>query len=182
MSNPTQQNILGACLAPSVYEKGGGYGQKGVDFQRYWAISRIIELATADEPDFLILFESLQDIAEFDHAQAPTNAKIYQLKTKDTGEWTWKALTALPIQSRKKRNSDEPTTPKAFVDSPVGKIVCSLYMNVTNLTNIAYADHLNLAQYFYAQNGNVVTVTNQRQGVFNMGRDFTFKVVFPFSK
>jgi hypothetical protein len=126
MSNPTQQNILGACLAPSVYEKGGGYGQKGVDFQRYWAISRIVELATADEPDFLILFESLQDIAEFDHAQAPTNAKIYQLKTKDTGEWTWKALTALPIQSRKKRNSDEPTTPKAFVESPVGKIVCSL--------------------------------------------------------
>jgi hypothetical protein len=23
-------------------------------------------------------------------------------------------------------------------------------------------------------------VTNQRQGVFNIGRDFTFKVVFPF--
>ena len=69
-----------------------------------------------------------------------------------------------------------------WVNRKSGKIVCSLYMNVTNLTNIAYADHLNLAQYFYAQNGNVVTVTNQRQGVFNMGRDFTFKVVFPFSK
>jgi iron complex outermembrane receptor protein len=53
-------------------------------------------------------------------------------------------------------------------------------VNCTNLTNIAYADHLNLAQYFYSQNGNLVTVTNQRQGVFNMGRDFTFKVVFPF--
>jgi hypothetical protein len=126
MTNPTQQSILNACLAPSVFEKGGGYGQKGVDFQRYWAISRIIELATAEEPDFLILFESLQDIVEFDHAQAPTNAKIYQLKMKETGEWTWKALTALPIQSRKKRNSDETTTLRAFVDSPVGKIVCSL--------------------------------------------------------
>jgi iron complex outermembrane recepter protein len=63
-----------------------------------------------------------------------------------------------------------------------GKTVCSFYFNCTNLTNIAYADHLNLAQYFYAQNGNTVTVTNQRQGVFNMGRDFTFKVIFPFGR
>jgi iron complex outermembrane recepter protein len=67
-----------------------------------------------------------------------------------------------------------------FVDRKTGKIICSLFVNCTNLTNVAYADHLNLAQYFYSQNGSLVTVTNQRQGVFNMGRDFTFKVVFPF--
>lgn len=67
-----------------------------------------------------------------------------------------------------------------WVNPKTGKTVCSLYVNVTNLTNIGYADHLNLAQYFYAQNGNAVTVTNQRQGIFNMGRDFSFKVVFPF--
>lgn len=67
-----------------------------------------------------------------------------------------------------------------FVDSRGGRVICSLFVNCTNLTNIAYADHLNLAQYFYAVNGNLVTVTNQRQGVFNMGRDFTIKAVFPF--
>jgi iron complex outermembrane receptor protein len=67
-----------------------------------------------------------------------------------------------------------------FVNRKSGRTVCSLYLNCTNLTNIAYADHLNLAQYFYAVNGNLVTVTNQRQGVYNMGRDFTFKVIFPF--
>jgi iron complex outermembrane receptor protein len=67
-----------------------------------------------------------------------------------------------------------------FVNRKTGGVVCAVFVNCINLTNIAYADHLNLAQYFYAQNGNLVTVTNQRQGVFNMGRDFTFKVVFPF--
>jgi len=67
-----------------------------------------------------------------------------------------------------------------FANPKTGRVVCSFYVNCTNLTNVAYADHLNLAQYFYSQNGNLVTVTNQRQGVFNMGRDFTFKVVFPF--
>jgi iron complex outermembrane recepter protein len=67
-----------------------------------------------------------------------------------------------------------------FVNRKTGMVICSLFVNGTNLTNIAYADHLNLAQYFYAQNGHLITVTNQRQGVFNMGRDFTLKVVFPF--
>jgi iron complex outermembrane receptor protein len=61
-----------------------------------------------------------------------------------------------------------------------GRVICSVFINATNLTNIAYADHLNLAQYFYARNGNLVTVTRQRQGVFNMGRDFTIKMIFPF--
>lgn len=61
-----------------------------------------------------------------------------------------------------------------------GRVICSLFVNCTNLTNIAYADHLNLAQYFYAVNGNLVTVTHQRQGVYNMGRDVSVKVVFPF--
>ena len=67
-----------------------------------------------------------------------------------------------------------------LVNRKSGRTVCSFYLNCTNLTNIAYADHLNLAQYFYARNGGIVTVTNQRQGVFNMGRDVTVKVIFPF--
>jgi hypothetical protein len=126
MSNAAQAEIFAATNAPGVYEAGGRYGQKGVDFQRYWAISRIIELVGADQPDFLILFESLQDVVEFDSSGAPTQAKIYQLKMKDTGEWTWKALTALPLKPRKKKNSEELTVPLAFVESPIGKLACTV--------------------------------------------------------
>ncbi len=61
-----------------------------------------------------------------------------------------------------------------------GSVICSFYMNCTNLTNVSYVDHLNLAQYFYFQNGNQVTVTNPKQGIYNMGRDVTFKIVVPF--
>ncbi len=67
-----------------------------------------------------------------------------------------------------------------FVNPRSGHLFCSFYVNCTNLSNISYADHLNLAQYFRAINGNIVTVTNQRQGVFNMGRDISFKLVIPF--
>jgi iron complex outermembrane receptor protein len=67
-----------------------------------------------------------------------------------------------------------------FIRRRTGKPICSVYLNATNLTNIAYADHLNLAQYFYARNGKLVTVTDQRQGIFNMGRDISIKVIVPF--
>jgi hypothetical protein len=126
MSDLTHMDIFNASLAPGVYEVGGGYGQKGVDFQRYWAISRIIELVDSNEPDFLILFESLQDIVEFDCADSPTMARVYQLKAKGIGEWSWKALTALPAEPRKKKNSTEKTTPMPFVESPIGKLASTL--------------------------------------------------------
>ena len=67
-----------------------------------------------------------------------------------------------------------------FVNPKTGKVVCFFYLSCTNLTNTAYADHLNLAQYFYSKNGNLVTVTQQRQGVYNMGRNVGMKLIFPF--
>lgn len=67
-----------------------------------------------------------------------------------------------------------------FVNPKTGRVVCSLYVNCTNLTNVAYADHLNLAQYFLAYGGNQVTVKRQNQGIYNMGRDVSFKLVIPF--
>ena len=67
-----------------------------------------------------------------------------------------------------------------FVNPKTGKTICALYVNCTNLTNVAYADHLNLAQYFLAYNGTPVTVTKQNQGIYNMGRNISFKLIFPF--
>jgi iron complex outermembrane receptor protein len=68
----------------------------------------------------------------------------------------------------------------SIVNPKTGKMVCAIYVNCTNLTNVAYADHLNLAQYFLAYNGTPVTVTRQSQGIYNMGRNISFKLVFPF--
>jgi len=68
----------------------------------------------------------------------------------------------------------------SIVNPKTGKTVCAIYVNCTNLTNVAYADHLNLAQYFLAYNGNPVTVTQQNQGIYNMGRNISFKLVFTF--
>ncbi|RKR84149.1 iron complex outermembrane receptor protein [Mucilaginibacter gracilis] len=67
-----------------------------------------------------------------------------------------------------------------LVNPKTGRTICSVYVNCTNLTNVAYADHLNLAQYFLAYNGTPATVTQQNQGIYNMGRNISFKLIFPF--
>ena len=66
-----------------------------------------------------------------------------------------------------------------FINPKTGRVICSFYVNCTNLTNVAYVDHLNLAQYFLSYNGQVSTVTQKNQGIYNMGRDISFKLIFP---
>lgn len=85
--------LLSVANNPKYSESGGGHGAKGVDFSRIWAVFRMMELEKANEPDFLILFESVQDVAELDSVTAPTRAKVYQVKKKDSGTWTWSVLT-----------------------------------------------------------------------------------------
>ena len=105
---------------PTLSEVGGGHGQKGVDFQRYWAILRIFELKQSGSNDFLLLFESIQDVAEFDSEAAPSRVDIYQIKKKDGGEWSFNDLTGmLKPDGRKKKVT--PTLSKVE-KSPLGKL------------------------------------------------------------
>lgn len=85
--------LLSVANNPKYSESGGGHGAKGVDFSRIWAVFRMMELEKANEPDFLLLFESVQDVAELDSVTAPTRVKVYQVKKKDSGTWTWSVLT-----------------------------------------------------------------------------------------
>ena len=54
-----------------------------------------------------------------------------------------------------------------------GKKVAELYVTADNLLNRAYQNHLNRLKY---ADENVVT---GRRGIYNMGRNITFKVVVP---
>ena len=54
-----------------------------------------------------------------------------------------------------------------------GKKVAEVYISGENLTNKAYQSHLSRLKY------TDVNVATGRRGVFNMGRDFTLKIVIP---
>lgn len=100
-------------------ETGGGHNQKGVDFQRAWALSRMFELEESGADDFLILFEAVQDVAELDSETAPSSIRVYQVKKKDRGEWEWCHLTRLPAPAKKRRKDK---TTDEIKNSPIGKL------------------------------------------------------------
>ncbi|ODP35233.1 hypothetical protein A9762_11120 [Pandoraea sp. ISTKB] len=96
----------------------------------------MIELEKANEPDFLLLFESIQDVAELDSATTPSRARVYQVKKKDAGTWTWSVLTGTsapkapsPKQSKSTKAITAPVKAPTFEkvsESALGKLHLSL--------------------------------------------------------
>ena len=77
----------------------------------------------------------------------------------------------------------------SFVSRKTKRVVCSLFVNCTNLFNIAYVSHMSRTQYFWAYNGTsdptnfgvaASVVTKQSEGIYNMGRNIGFKLIVPF--
>lgn len=123
MDNSQIGEILQVASRKDLAESGGGHNQKGVDFQRTWAIERMFDLEKSGAQDFLFLFEAIQDVAELDSANNPSNIRIYQVKKKDRSEWSWHELTHLLEPGRRRRASNNP--PPDIKDSPIGKLYAS---------------------------------------------------------
>lgn len=64
----------------------GRYG-----YQTNVGILKLIDLMDSGEA-FCLVFDYFDDLAVLDHAEQPQNIRLYQIKTKDTGEWTMAAL------------------------------------------------------------------------------------------
>lgn len=74
--------LLDVTNRDDLAEVGGGHNQKGVEFQRHWAVMRMFELEKAGQKDFLFLFEAIQDVAILDSCVSPTTICVYQIKKK----------------------------------------------------------------------------------------------------
>lgn len=123
MDNSQVGEILQIASRKDLAESGGGHNQKGVDFQRAWAIERMFDLEKSGAQDFLFLFEAIQDVAELDSADNPSSIRIYQVKKKDRNEWGWHELTHLLEPGKRRRASKNP--PPDIKDSPIGKLYAS---------------------------------------------------------
>lgn len=62
------------------------------------------------------------------------------------------------------------------VVSKTGKTIVRLFIEGTNLTNVNYQSNMSRLKYF----DNAVTAPGVQRGIFNMGRNVSFKVVVPF--
>jgi hypothetical protein len=132
-SNVSLNELIGLFNDKNLAEVGGGHNQKGVDFQRHWAVMRMFELDSEGEADFLFLFEALQDIAVLDSCSAPTRICLYQIKKKERKEWGWADLTSLPkptsanaAPSAKSNRKKKPVALNLVQTSPIGKIYAAV--------------------------------------------------------
>lgn len=91
-------------------EKAGARAARGFDFQRDWALCELLRLHAAGG-DYLILFDYQDDVVVLNGSTSPTTARFFQVKTKDKGRWTHKALI--------KRNKGKKT---AYLPSILGKL------------------------------------------------------------
>lgn len=128
--SPGAAELLHVANKPGLTETGGGHGAKGVDFQRWWAVLRMVELEQAKQSDFMLLFETVQDVTELDSANTPTHAHIYQVKKRDRGEWSWSVLTGTTVPPKKKnKTANSKTAIPTFTkvrESVLGKLQLSL--------------------------------------------------------
>jgi hypothetical protein len=134
------EELLDIVNNSSNSETGGGHGQKGVEFQRHWAMSHMFNLADNGVDDFLVIFEAIQDVAVYDSANEPKSLKIYQIKKKDRNEWGWKDLTGLYVITKKMSKSQPIEKVK---ESTIGK----LYASVKSVKKI------NVSGYFISNAG-----------------------------
>ena len=109
-------------------ETGGGHNQKGIEFQKNWAVVRMFALEDENAPDFLFLFEAIQDVAILDLSETPTKIGLYQIKKKDRGEWTWAGLTKLHEPADPPKALKCKAKPLTDVgDSPIGKLHAAIH-------------------------------------------------------
>lgn len=71
MATDFLDEIVGVFGDAEIGETGGGHGQKGVEYQRNWAIVQMFVLEEQGVTDFLFLFEAIQDIAVLDSPNSP---------------------------------------------------------------------------------------------------------------
>jgi len=123
MDRSVIEEVFHVANRKDLAESGGGHNQKGIDFQRAWALARMFELENEGANDFLFLFETIQDIAELDSSISPSSIHIYQVKKKDRGEWAWKELTGLFEPTTKKSATQAASDIKL---STLGKLYSSV--------------------------------------------------------
>lgn len=126
--NPLTE-LLDVTNRKDLTEVGGSHNQKGVEFQRHWAVMRMFELEQAGAKDFLFLFEAIQDIAIIDSCTVPTSICVYQVKKKDRKEWGWADITALhrPKDPSKSSGAGKVKPLSDVQNSPIGKLYAAIH-------------------------------------------------------
>jgi hypothetical protein len=100
-----KQNII----STRPRENSGSSSSNRFDFQKDWAICKLLELHSKPQ-DYLLTLEHHDDIIIFDSCSDPTKISFYQVKTNKKNHWTLNEL----IKQKKGKTT--------LLNSPLGKL------------------------------------------------------------
>lgn len=96
--------IRDTLLTVPTRESGGRTAYDRFDYQTAWGISRLLELHGHGQ-NYAVAFEFHDDIVSLDDADAPTKAVFYQVKTKQSGNWSFSQITQRKTEKGTTKNS-----------------------------------------------------------------------------
>lgn len=108
-------------------ENAGSMSANRFDFQKNWAICKLIEL-TKEGKDFVLAFEFHEDIIVLDSSTSPKYIDFYQIKTKNSGKFTLNALLKNNIAKSDETIDKGTDSTKKVNNSILGK----LFFNAVN--------------------------------------------------
>ncbi|MFB9224189.1 dsDNA nuclease domain-containing protein [Paracoccus cavernae] len=85
-------------------EKGGQTALDRFDYQTAWGVSRLLDLHEKGS-NYAVAFEFHDDIVALDDADEPSSAIFYQVKTRETGNWSFAKITHRPSSKGIKKSS-----------------------------------------------------------------------------
>jgi len=85
-------------------EKGGQTALDRFDYQTAWGVSRLLDLHEKGA-NYAVAFEFHDDIVALDDADEPSSAIFYQVKTRETGNWSFARITQRPSSNGIKKSS-----------------------------------------------------------------------------
>ena len=98
-------------------ESSGAWTQKRFDFQKHWAICKLLDLHRGGN-DYVLIVEFHDDVVTLDKEQNPTSISFFQVKTKGNGKFSAADLTRRP----KSQGSNE----------RLGSILGKMFLNKVN--------------------------------------------------
>ena len=90
-------------LLESPREKGGSRASNRLDYQKNWALCKLLELHSEKE-DYLLILDLHDDILVLNSSEKPNLASFYQVKTNNKGFWGLSDL----IKKEKKQSNGNP--------------------------------------------------------------------------
>lgn len=94
-TNLGDQLLLDNIVATPRREKGGAVAANRTDYQQSWAFCLLLTLHEKPN-DYTVLLDFHDDVVVLDSSDAPKEMEFYQVKSKETGNWTLAALLKRP--------------------------------------------------------------------------------------